>query len=181
MKQHKLLYGLDEPLARWALERVPWADYNPHMRAVGVAAGDSLTDAVLAVALYHDYRAPKMIKGVEWYNTVEMSIAAASPSWATRGTIMELLNVPFSQFKVRKVRLICPSTNKRAIRFAEGIGFTPEGMLRHEYAKGIHACVLGLLRHEFQRATFLKRKKPRKRSRPHGQIDTLSAASPASA
>ena len=88
------------------------------------------------------------------------------------------MSIPFRQFKVRKVRLVVPSTNKRALRFAEGIGFTPEGTLRHEYAKGVHACVLGLLRNEFERADFLSRKKPaRKRSsRANGQVHTVSAA-----
>jgi RimJ/RimL family protein N-acetyltransferase len=182
MKRHTLLYGFDEQLARWACERVPWADYNPHMKAVGVSSGPEASDKLLAVVIYHDYRPPKSIGGVEWYNTVEMSIAAASPSWATRGTIIDLLKIPFSQFKVRKVRLVCPSTNKRAIRFAEGIGFTPEGTLRHEYAKGVHACVLGLLRTEFEHGNFLKkRKKPAKRSRSHGQEHAVSAAATASA
>ena len=173
-----IVYGHDEPLARWACERVPWADYNPDIRAVGVADGDEL----LAVVTFFGYAKPKEIAwekfpqydhfghhpGV-WYNTVECGIYARSPRWASRRIIKEILSIPFRQFKVRKVRLVVPSTNKRALRFAEGIGFTPEGTLRHEYAKGVHACVLGLLRNEFERADFLARKKPaRKRSsRPH--------------
>lgn len=169
-----VIYGHDEPLARWACERIPWADYSPHLRAVGVADGDEL----LAVVTFGDYRPPRQINGGEWYNTVECGIYARSPRWANRKIIREILSIPFKQFKVRKVRLVVPSTNKRALRFAEGIGFTTEGTLRHEYAKGVHACVLGLLRNEFDRADFLKRKKPGRSAarRPNGQVHTVAAA-----
>lgn len=176
---HTLLFGFDSELARWACDRIPWAQYHSGMRAVGVSTGDGPDAQLLAVVTYHGYNAPLMIDGREWYNTVEMGIAASSPRWATRRTITNLLNVAFTGYKVRKVRLLCPSTNKRAIRFAEGIGFTPEGTLRHEYAKNVHACVLGLLRNEFERPDFLKRKKrAAKRSRqPDGQQVAVSTAS----
>lgn len=173
-----VIYGHDEALGRWACDRIPWADYNPNMRAVGVADGTDADAKLLAVVTFGDYRAPVTINGAEWYNTVECGIAASSPRWASRRIIREILSIPFKQFKVRKVRLVIPSTNKRALRFAEGIGFTPEGTLRHEYAKGVHACVLGLLRNEFERADFLKRKKPVRSAarRQNGQIHTVSAA-----
>lgn len=173
-----VIYGHDEALGRWACDRIPWADYNPHMRAVGVADGTDASATLLAVVTFGDYRAPRMVNGVEWYNTVECGIAASSPRWASRRIIKEILSIPFRQFKVRKVRLVVPSTNKRALRFAEGIGFVPEGTLRHEYAKGVHACVLGLLRNEFERPDFLARKKPahKRRSRHNGQVHTVSAA-----
>lgn len=169
-----VIYGHDEALGRWACDRIPWADYSPNMRAVGVADGDDL----LCVVTFFSYYAPRTINGAEWYNTVECGIFARSPRWAQRRIIKEILSIPFKQFKVRKVRLVIPSTNKRALRFAEGIGFTPEGTLRHEYAKGVHACVLGLLRNEFERPDFLSRKKAiRKRSsRQNGQTHTVSAA-----
>ena len=170
----QVIYGHDEPLARWACDRIPWANYHETMRAVGVADGDEL----LAVVTFFDYRGPTVINGAEWYNTVECGIFARSPRWATRSIIREILSIPFKQFKVRKVRLVIPSTNKRALRFAEGIGFTSEGTLRHEYAKGVHACVLGLLRNEFDRADFLARKRPVRSAarRPNGQVHTVAAA-----
>lgn len=179
MREHVLLFGYDEKLARWACGRIPWAEYSSGMKAVGVASGPNEDSQLLAVVIYHAYYAPKMVNGVEWYNTIEMSIAAASPKWATRGTVKNLLNIAFTGYKVRKVRLICPSTNKRAIRFAEGIGFTPEGTLRHEFAKGVHACVLGLLRNEFARPDFLTRKKkaPKRSRQTHGQEHSVSTAS----
>lgn len=177
VKQHVLLFGFDEKLARWACARIPWAPYQTSMRAVGVASGGTPTDELLAVVIYHHYYEPVMVDGKEWYNTVEIGIAAASPRWATRGTIVNLLKVAFAGYKVRKVRLICPSTNSRAIRFAEGIGFALEGTLRHEFAKNVHACVLGLLRTEFERPDFLKkRKKTARRRQSHGQEHTIAAS-----
>lgn len=165
-----VVYGHDEAFSRWACDRIPWASYHPHMRAVGVSDGLDESSRLLAVVTFSDYRPPVEINGGQWYNTVECGIAATSPRWASRRVIKEILSIPFKQFKVRKVRLIVPSTNKRALRFAEGIGFTPEGTLRHEFAKGVHACVLGLLRHEFERPDFLSRKKAarNRRSRQHG-------------
>lgn len=174
---HKLLFGFDEQLSKWACERIPWAAYNEGMRAVGVADGSEADSKLLCVVVYHNYYPPMNVRGEEWYNTVEISIAAASPRWATRRSIINLLRVPFTTYKVRKVRLIVPSTNKRALRFAEGIGFTPEGTLRHEYAKGVHACVLGLLKSEFESPHFLRKQKKRGKSRqPNGQIHAVSAA-----
>lgn len=179
MRQHHLLFGFDTQLSQWACERIPWSIWHDGIKAVGVADGDGPDAKLLAVITYSNYFAPKMVNGREWYNTVEMGIAAASPRWATRGTIKNLLNIAFTGYKVRKVRLLCPSTNKRAIRFAEGIGFKLEGTIRHEYAEGVHACVLGLLRKEFERADFLRRKRPPKRStQAHiGQEHTVTAAS----
>jgi RimJ/RimL family protein N-acetyltransferase len=176
---HTLIFGFDEQLSRWACERIPWAIWHNGIRAVGVADGDGPDAKLMAVITYSNYYPPKMIDGREWYGTVEMGIAAATPRWATRRTIVNLLSIAFCQYKVRKVRLLCPSTNKRAIRFAEGIGFKPEGTLRHEYADGVHACVLGLLRKEFERPDFLKRKKAPKRStQAHiGQEHTVTTAS----
>lgn len=155
MREHNLIFGFDEQMARWACQRVPWMPYHPGLRAIGVTDGPDASARLLAVCVYLNYTPPLMVDGREWYNTVEIGIAAASPRWAVRGTIINLLRQPFLEFKVRKVRLICPSTNKRAIRFAEGIGFTPEGTLRHEFAKGVHACVLGLLKSEFDQPDFL--------------------------
>jgi hypothetical protein len=31
---HTLLFGFDEQLARWACDRIPWAEYSPTMKAV---------------------------------------------------------------------------------------------------------------------------------------------------
>lgn len=173
---HTLLFGFDEALAKWACSKIPWADYSPTMRAIGVADGPDATDNLLAVCIYHNYTPIKMIGGKPWYGTCEISFAAASPAWATRRTIKNLLNIAFSQYKCRKVFTVIPSSNIRAIEFNKGIGLKLEGSPRHHFAKGVHACLFGLMKSEFEHPDFLTRKKAAPESRPHGQKHPVTAA-----
>lgn len=172
---HSLIFGFDAQLAQWACDRIPWLPYSPTMRAVGVAEGTGPADALLAVCIFHGYVAPQEIGGKTWYGLCEISFAAASPRWATRRTIRNLLSVPFLQYNCRKVVTVIPSTNKRAIRFNEGIGLKPEGTLRHHFAKGVHACVHGMLKSEWETRWQHPRpiRTPQDR-RPNGQINTVS-------
>jgi RimJ/RimL family protein N-acetyltransferase len=174
---HNYLFGFDEQLARWACDRIPWADYQPTMKAVGIADGDTEASKLLAVCVYHSYIPTKTIDGKPWFGLCEISFAAASPKWATRSAISFLLGIPFLQYNCRKVVTIIPSTNKRALRFNEGIGLKPEGTLRHHFAKGVHACIHGILRSEYDaRWKHPHRRRP-SGSQAHGQIDAASAAS----
>jgi RimJ/RimL family protein N-acetyltransferase len=173
---HALIWGFDEQLAKWACQRIPWLSYSPTMRAVGVAAGPTASDALLAVCVYHGYVAPSVIDGKTWYGICEISFAADSPKWATRRTINNLLSIPFLQYGCRKVVTVIPSTNKRALRFNEGIGLKPEGTLRHHFAKGVHACIHGMMTSEYQSRWQHPRpvRSPQDR-RPNGQVHTVAA------
>jgi RimJ/RimL family protein N-acetyltransferase len=146
---HTLLFGFDAELAQWACSRIPWADYTPSMRAVGVADGDGADAQLLAVCVYHNYTPIRMIDGKPWYGVCEISFAASSPRWATRRSISNLLRIPFLQYNCRKVVTVIPSSNTRAIEFNKGIGLKPEGTLRHHFAKGVHACIHGMMKSEF--------------------------------
>lgn len=173
---HALLYGFDETLAKWACGRIPWLAYSPTMRAVGVADGQEASAALLAVCIYHGYVGAQIIDGKPWYGLCEISFAAMSPKWATRRTIGNLLGIPFLQYGCRKVVTVIPSTNKRAIRFNEGIGLKPEGTLRHHFAKGVHACIHGMMKSEFDARWQHPRpvRHPQDR-RPNGQKHTVGA------
>lgn len=138
-------------LLQWAAKRIPWMQPSPAMKALGVVEGPDLSHPLLAVCIYHGYVAPMLIDGKPWYGVCEISFAAASPKWATRRTISNLLRIPFLQYNCRKVTTVIPSTNKRAIRFNEGIGLKPEGTLRHHFAKGVHACIFGMMKAEFEK------------------------------
>lgn len=179
MSQNVLLFGYDEEFSRWACERIPWLEYNGTMKAVGVADGADPAAKVLAVAIYHGYIGPKKMGGETWYNSVEMSFAAASPRFATRETIKNLLKIPFNQFKVDNVLVAIPSINVRAIRFVKGIGFTPRGTVSRYFSPTVHSCVFGLHRNTFKARDFLKKEKRplERRSRPNGQEHAVSAAS----
>lgn len=178
MSKHTLIFGFDEQLARWACDRIPWADYNSTMKAVGVADGDDASAQLMAVCVYHNYMQPKQVRGQTWYNSVEISFASVNPAWATRRTIRNLLKIPFHQYKVEQVFVVVPSINKPALEFVKGIGFTSRGMVSRFYSASIHAYVFGLHRNLFNSPDFLKRKiTVQKNRRPHGQIHAVSAAS----
>lgn len=177
---HTLLFGFDEQLARWACDRIPWATYDPGVmvRAVGVADGDAADAALLAVCVYHNFIPSRPLRGSNWYGICEVSFASASPRWASRRTISNLLRVPFVQYQCRKVVTIIPSTEKRARRFNEGIGLKLEGTLRHQFAKGVHACIHGMMRSEFD-ARWLNppTRAPRPRVQANVQEHPVTAAS----
>ncbi len=175
---HTLLFGFDQELSKWACDRIPWAEYSPAMRAVGVASGPDATDKLLAVCLFYNYTPPYIgPNGKTWGGVCEIGFAAASPAWATRRTIKNLLNIAFSQYKCRKVFTVIPSSNGRAIDFNKGIGLKPEGTPRHHFARGVHACLFGLLKSEFEHPDFLKRKRAAPESRPNGQVHPVSTLS----
>ncbi|MDP3740367.1 MAG: GNAT family protein [Hyphomonadaceae bacterium] len=173
---HTLLFGFDEQLAKWACARIPWADYQPTMKAVGVADGSEADAKLLAVCVYHSYLPVRMIDGKPWYGVCEISFAADSARWASRRTITNLLRIPFLQYNCRKVTTVIPSTNKRAIRFNEGIGLKPEGTLRHHFAKGVHACIHGMMKPEFEQRWL--RPPSKVESRPNGQEGRISSLGP---
>ena len=164
---HTLIYGFDKELAGWAQQRIPWMQGTDGIRAVGVAEGPTPGDKLLAVVFYSNYRAPFQLNGKTWGGICEMGIAAASPRWATRGTIASLLGIPFEQYNCRKVVAVVPSTNRRSVRLAEGLGFKQEGTLRHHFAKDVHACVLGMMRGEFEKR-WLHPRQPKAQAN-HGQ------------
>lgn len=170
---HVLVFGYDVEFSNWVCNRIPWMTYSPSMRAIGISDGDTPDAKILAAIVYQNYMPPKTINGKEWYNTIEVSFAAASPRFATRGTIINLLKIPFDQFKVKQVLLSIPSINDRALRFVKGIGFTSRGTVAHYYAKGVHAHVLGLHRNTFK-AHFLKKAAPHPERRQNGQIHPVS-------
>lgn len=172
--RHTLLFGYDEQLLAWVGNRIPWVKPHAGMKTVGVADGDTADAKLLAVAVYHNFMAPLQVDGETWYNSVEMTFAAASPRFATRRTITNLLKIPFDQYKVEQVLVSIPSINKHAIEFVKGIGFIPRGTLSRFYSKNVHAEVFGLHRNTFKSRYFLKRKTPlvtRSRPTPNGQFE----------
>ena len=84
------------------LPHVGSAGFEP-CRAIAVLAADK----PVAGIIYHDYSRCMVC---------QISMASTSPFWAKPQTIMDLLAVPFLQYRCRKVWTF-PSDNERAIRF----------------------------------------------------------------
>jgi RimJ/RimL family protein N-acetyltransferase len=170
----------NKALLEWAAQRIPWMEAHSAMQAVGIVEGPDLSFPLLAVCFYHNYIPTKTIDGKLWYGVCEIGFAARSPKWATRRAISDLLRIPFVTYTCRKVVTVIPSTNKRAIRFNEGIGLKPEGTLRHHFAKGVHACIHGMMKSEFEARWKDPQPKARRSTglRVNAQTTASSTASP---
>jgi RimJ/RimL family protein N-acetyltransferase len=99
-----------------------------------------------AVVVFHDWQAD--------LGTVQLSAAADTPRWATRQVVGAILGAAFLGrlgAPVRRVWTATPSTNERAIRFNQGMGFTKEAVLRHHYAHKVHATICGMMDSEYRR------------------------------
>ncbi|HUU25582.1 MAG TPA: GNAT family protein [Methyloceanibacter sp.] len=80
-------------------------------------------DKIAAVIIYHQHRGASL----------EMTNAADTPRWATKGVIAELLSYPFEVLGCRRIEAIVRADNVRARRFDEGIGFEQEGIMREKF------------------------------------------------
>lgn len=83
--------------------------------------------------------------------SIEVSIAAVSPRWATRQTITTLLMYPFGQLKCQRVTSYVYKSNKKARKLNEGLGFKLEGKLRDAGKNNEPMLVFGLTRRDFMK------------------------------
>ena len=137
-----LVFGEDRAVADWVCGHIPHvgdADDLGPMVAVGVANGTGMVAGIV----YHNWT-PR-------YGHCEITFAAASPRFATRGIIRALLSVPFLQWECRGVTLIVPHDAARTVKFITGIGFVREGCKREFFAPKRHALIYGMKRSEFAR------------------------------
>ena len=141
-----LITNRDELLLSWAAKKITHiGDPKAFMPAatLGIATGPAAGDRLLAVAIYHMF--------VPSYRSCMISIAAASPRWCARGTIKEILRIPFYQYDCNRVWLAIPHLAERTVKLAKALGFKQEGVLREGFGPGIHTVVCGMLRREFER------------------------------
>lgn len=98
-------------------------------------------------------RQGKLVAVVAWDNwrgvSVEVTIAADSPRWATRQTIATLLSYPFLQLKCQRVTSFVRKGNKRARRLNEGLGFKLEGRMRDAGPNLETVLLYGITRKDF--------------------------------
>lgn len=111
----------------------------------GTAIGVALNGKMVCGVVYADHQE------MPFGNDIRLNIAATDPRWATKKNIGFLLGFPFNQLGCRRVTAIVARSNKRCRRFIEGIGFVPEGRIRHGFDGRQHALVYGLLKEEAAR------------------------------
>lgn len=133
----KILYGADADISKWVAERIPHVtDFGP-CAALGV-----VTDRLIAGIVFHDYQ-PEC-------KTIQLSMAADSPTWASKEIIKELLSYPFNQLGVQKVWTATPHTNERAIKVNKKIGFKQEAVLARHFGDR-HAVICRMFKRDYER------------------------------
>lgn len=131
-----LIYGHDAAVAEWVAARIPHvgvAGFGPCV-AVGVVRNGALAAGVV----WHDWQPAA--------GTIQASVAADTPRWATQRTLREVFAYPFRQLGARKVWASVPHTNTRAIRFNYGVGFRREAVLSEHVAPKVHAVIFAMKR-----------------------------------
>jgi RimJ/RimL family protein N-acetyltransferase len=139
-----LIFGHDQALAGWAARKIPHVGevgFGPCV-AIGIASGPDSDDKLLGVCVFHDW--------IPSYGTMQCSMVATTPRWATKGTIAALLFYVFRQAGARKLWVAIPHRNERALNFCKGIGFTKEGSLRDHFGRDSHAVICRMLRSEYE-------------------------------
>jgi RimJ/RimL family protein N-acetyltransferase len=126
---------IDQRMVDWIGKRIPDCKPPNWAQAVGVVHDGKIIAGMALLTQYPDS------------HDCEIGFAADTPRWATRGTIAKLMAWPLVQLDCRRVTLTIAARNTRAIKFAQGIGFEREGLIRKGRGDD-DAVILGLLRDE---------------------------------
>lgn len=137
----KLVFGDDTKVAEWVARRIPhmYGRKFENFVAIGVA----LEGKPVAGVVFNEW--------VPEARTMQVSIAADTPRWATKGVIRGILHYPFEQQGVNKLWASIPAKNERALKFNLGVGFTREAILRHQYGRKNHAVICSMLANEYRK------------------------------
>lgn len=137
----RLIVGDDDQIARWVAEHIPHvgsAGFGP-CAAMGILSRDG--SSLIAGVVYHDYQPD--------YGTVQISMAATSPMWATPDICRAILEIPFLQMGVNKIWTSTPQDGIRALRVNQHLGLRREAVLAHHFGKKRHAVICRMTRSEF--------------------------------
>lgn len=104
-----------------------------------VSVGVERNGKLIAGVVYSDYQ-PDI--------SIEMSIFSIDKRWCSRHNLKILFGIPFTQYKLRRVQIICSAKNEGAIMFVKKIGFKQEGYHPEAYADGSDAISFGMLKKE---------------------------------
>lgn len=108
----------------WAASMIPRIGQPERFGActcIAVCRVPSLEIEPLAVVIYHNHEADCRV--------LEISMAASTPRWATRGAIRACLSYPFAQLGCGVVVCRVPRRERRTKRFLSGIGFRNTGTI----------------------------------------------------
>ncbi|MFC3231267.1 hypothetical protein ACFOGJ_28725 [Marinibaculum pumilum] len=131
-------------LAAWTAARIDHVDgFAPPCQCAAV------TDAagrVVAGIVFHDWQPAA--------GTLQLSMAAESPAWASRAVLAALFRYAFVTNGAAKLWTATPHRSERALRFNLGIGMRREAVLRHQFGPGRHAVICSMLAREWRRSRW---------------------------
>ena len=132
---------MDAAIGDWVAQRLPIVrdhrDFGP-FTTMGVFDDRGTRPVLIAGAVFHRFRTFDM----------EITFAADTPRWATRGVIRAILDYPFNQVGCERVTTIVGRKNKRSRKLQKGLGFKEEGIVRRGYDGRQDAVIYGMLRCE---------------------------------
>jgi RimJ/RimL family protein N-acetyltransferase len=128
----RLVYGEEERLLPWALDKIGIAGFRSDARAIGLERDGDL----VAVVVFDGFSAAD----------ANMHIASdGTRRWMSKELLLAAFAYPFQQIKLRRLTGIVPAKNKDALAFDEHIGFVREGYCP-EALPDDDVVILGLLR-----------------------------------
>lgn len=129
-----VIYGQDERLLPWALERIGIGQFREDAKAIGLERNGEL----VAVCAYDTF-SPR---------DCQMHIASdGTGRWLTREFLVRSFAYPFIQCDLPRVTGIVAAKNRAALKFDHHLGFRTEGYCPLALPDD-DAVILGLLRRE---------------------------------
>lgn len=116
--------NINAGIVDWVARQIGFAGADL-MPATGIAV--MFGDEIIAGVVYNEYR--ELDQG----RTMQASIAAISPRWATRRVLYDLFAYPFLQMRVTRLWTAGSRKNRHARKIAERLGFRYEGMARRAW------------------------------------------------
>lgn len=113
-----ILYGHTEFVRSWVKARIGVMSAGDFGASTALGVMDR--ERLIAGVVYHDWQ--------PGFRTIQISCAAASPKWAQRRILAELLAYPFRQIGVNRVTCVTSADDGRTRKFLEGLGMTLEGI-----------------------------------------------------
>jgi len=113
-------------IVAWAAAHIPGMmgrSFSDDATAIGIEREDG---ELAGAIVFHQWQ-PE-------HGTVQVSAAATDPRWLrARAAIATCYEYGFRGLGCHKLWSATPATNKRALRFVIGMGFTPEALLYKHY------------------------------------------------
>lgn len=132
--------GYTKDVSEWVARRIP--EVRPlgfsTCQAIGVLSKDGMP---VGGVVFHDWQPA--------FKTIAVSVASDTPRWLTHRIVADILSYPFEQIGVFKVWATVSLDNERSLRLVQGLGFSKEATLRHQFGYRKHAAFFGMTAPEF--------------------------------